>query len=170
MPFEIKVDKDFAGPTFCELEPVLDELPGPVEVRWTGSKQDILLYERNADRVIEIDKVAYPVTYVLVVPDVEAQEKTLWALGGVLTLPKEELDAAKLALFSRSNPAAWRKKAEALGTVRATLLITKVAGDAVRKGKSPKAGLSIAADCVVNHVSPVDADVLLHLRVGIRSL
>ena len=57
MPFEIKVDKDFAGPTFCELEPVLDELPGPVEVKWAGTRQDILLYERNADRKIrDIDK------------------------------------------------------------------------------------------------------------------
>ena len=33
-----------------------------------------------------------------------------------------------------------------------------------RKGVTPRPGLSVAADVVLNHVSPVDADVILRLK------
>jgi len=155
MPYEIRVDKDFAGPSLQDLEPVLSELEDPVEVRWSGSKGDILAQERQCSRSL-----------ILIVPDVETAEKTLWVLGGVLTLPEDELKAAKCALFSKYAPSSWRKKAEALGIIRSTLLLTKVAADAVRKGVTPRPGLSVAADVVLNHVSPVDADVILRLRFG----
>ena len=164
MPFRLRVDKEFFGPTLCEMEPVLEILNPDrgnpteveVEVRWTGDRRDNLAYERNSEYA-----------FVLVVPDIETAEKTSWSLGGAMDLPQAELEAAEVALFSKAGSGvAWRKKAEGLGAVRATLLLTKVAADAVRRGKRPRVATALAADCIINHVSPADADVLLRLRLG----
>lgn len=158
MPFRIRVDKEFAGPSLEDLEPILEDIPDPVEVRWTGSRRDYLLLERHGAR-----------EFLLVVQDVETQERTLWALGGPLELSQEDLDAAKSALTSKADQM-WRTRVENLGPARGTLLITKVLADSLRAGKVPKPSLSIGLDCVLKGVHPVDADILLRLRANKRSL
>lgn len=154
MPFKLRVDKEFAGPTLCDLEPILDELEGPVEVRWTGSKRDYLAYERHGAREV-----------LMVVPDVETLERTIWVLGGHLELSEDDLQAAKSALTSRSEQT-WRTRVDALGPTRGTLLLTKVMADSLRSGKKAPAALSIALDCILQGVNPADADVLLRLRAN----
>lgn len=154
MPFTVRVDKDFAGPTLCELEPVLDELQDPVEVRWAGSRLDFLAYERNASR-----------TLVLVTVDDAVAERALWVLGGALTLPTDVLEASKAALVNKKDQT-WRLRVEDLGPTRGTLLLTTVVGESLRSGKVPRAAASVAIDCLLNHVHPADADVLLRLRAA----
>jgi hypothetical protein len=154
MPFKLRVDKEFAGPTLCDLEPILDELQDPVEVRWTATKRDYLAYERHGAREV-----------LMVVPDVETQEKTIWVLGGALELTDEDMLAAKAALTSRSDQT-WRTRVDGLGPTRSTLLLTKVMADSLRAGRKAPAALSIALDCILQGVNPADADVLLRLRAN----
>ena len=152
MPFTVKVDADFAGPTLGELEPVLENLENPIEVRWTGSRFDFLAYERSSAR-----------TFILISPDLAIAERTLWVLGGPLSLSPEDLEAAKMSLTSKQDQT-WRLRVEGLGPTRGTLLLTKVVGDSLRSGKSPRATTSVALDCLLEGVHPADADVLLRLR------
>lgn len=154
MSFKLRVDKEFAGPTLCDLEPVLGDLPDPVEVRWTASKRDYLGYERHGAREIH-----------MVVPDLDTLERTIWALGGHLELSDEDLQAAKTALTSKSDQT-WRVRVDGLGTTRGTLLLMKVMADSLRAGRKAPAAISIARDCILQGVNPADADVLLRLRAN----
>ena len=158
MAHSVQVDPGFTGPTLCDLAPILEDLPDPVEVRWTGSKQDYLVFESWAHREL-----------VLITPDVETSEKTLWALGGKLPISPEDLQAAKTALTSTKDQT-WRTRVEGLGVARATLLLTTVVGDSIRAGRRPAASASIAIDCLLSRVNPADADVLLRLRTANRQL
>ena len=153
MAFTLRVDKEFFGPSLTELEPILNELPDPVEVRWSGSRLDFLAFERTTRDIV------------MVVPDVEQAERTTWLLGGRLELPEEDLKAARKALTSTKDQT-WRSRVEDLGFSRGALLLTKVTADAIRAGKTPKASTSIAIDCLLQKVHPADADVLLRLRVA----
>lgn len=155
MPFSTKVDREFAGPTLSELEPVLADIEDPVEVRWSGSRADFLAYERTpAER-----------TLVLITPDDQTAERTIWLLGGALELSPDDLQAAKQALINPKDQT-WRLRVEDLGANRGVLLLTTVLGSSLRDGKKPKASISVTTDCLLNRVHPADADVLLRLRVA----
>ena len=80
MPFSVRTDKEFAGPTLTELLPILEDIPDPVEARWSGSRQDFLAFEKCAAR-----------TLILVAPDNAVAERALWLLGGALELSKDDL-------------------------------------------------------------------------------
>ena len=98
----IRIDPEFHGPTLCELMPILDDLhleDKPMEVRWGGFPMDYVWLEK-----------AKLHRFILVVPDLDTQEKTLWKLGGALLLSKEEVNSAQQALFSTTNQAEWRKR------------------------------------------------------------
>ena len=60
---------------------------------------------------------------------------------------KDDLEAAKRALVSRKEQT-WRLRMDDLGQTRGTLLLTKVLGDSLRGGKTPKAAASITSDSV----------------------
>lgn len=154
MPFAVRVDKEFAGPTLQDLEPILDDLSDPVEVRWTGSRVDFLTLERHSARSL-----------ILVTPDDVQRERTIWILGGTLDMSPDDLEAAKLALTNKRDQT-WRLRVSDMGTTRGTLLLTKVVGDAIRNGKRPPASVSVALDCLHRQVNPADADVLLRLRTA----
>lgn len=152
MPFTTSVDPDFMGPTLRELLPVLGDLPEPIEVRWQGTPEDNRLYSRNLHRM-----------FTFICPDVDVAEKALYTHGGSLTLDQADFDAARTALMSR-NSGAWRSTAENLGQARATLLLTKVVGDAIRAGKKPQISTVATIDCLFGRVSPIDVDTLIRLR------
>ena len=154
MPFSVRTDKEFAGPTLPELLPILEDIPDPVEARWSGSRQDFLAFEKCTAR-----------TLILVAPDNAVAERALWLLGGALELSKDDLEAAKQALVSRKEQT-WRLRVDNLGHTRGTLLLTKVIGESLRGGKTPKAAASITSDCLFRRIDPADADVLMRLRTA----
>jgi hypothetical protein len=51
-----------------------------------------------------------------------------------------------------------------IGPAATRSLITKLVGDAIRKGKQPKLTASFLHDCMFNELNPVDADLFLRLR------
>ena len=138
--------------TLSDLDPVLDDIEDPVEVHWTGSREDLQLWEKWKHREL-----------VLFVEDQEHAEKALWATGTPLDLSEGDLRAAKKALGSPTGDA-WRARVESVGLTRGTLLLTAVIGSSLRSGRFPAASVSIVHDCLFRHVHPADADILLRLR------
>ncbi len=155
--FAVAVDPEFHGPTLDELEPILEDLPSPIEVRWTGSATDYLLLERHhRDRRL-----------LLKVADQDLADRTLWTLGGKFPLGKEAIEAAKKALTNQASQT-WRADMDRTSPTRGSLLLIRVVGDSLRSGKKPQAAMSIARDCLFQGVNPADADVLMRLRTGRR--
>jgi hypothetical protein len=73
------------------------------------------------------------------------------------------LNDAKLAL-NRRKLYNWRGFTSDVGLPAARMVLTKLAADSIRKGDNPKLA-PIVKDCLLGGVSPVDADVLLRLKV-----
>lgn len=152
MPFRVEVSPDSHWPSFKELDPVMDLLDDPVDLSWTGTRDDQQLWEKWRGRSL-----------VLHVADQEQAERALWLLGGPLVLTPEDLTAAKKALTVKTDPS-WRPRVEAVGHSRAVLLLTSVVGSSIRSGKAPAAASSVVGDCLFRRISPADADVLMRLR------
>lgn len=157
---EFKVAAEFKGPTLTELLPILPDVPADVavEARWTGSKQDYLALEKAKDRKI-----------VLVVPDTETQERTLWNLGGALPIKPEELEAARRDLGTPALNVNWRVRLMELGHSRGTMLLCKIMSNGILAGrKSRPETVAIARECLLSRLDPTDADVLMRLQVARR--
>lgn len=137
---------------FSDLDPVLGDIEDPVEVHWTGSKEDIRLLEKWRHRDL-----------ILFVEDREHQERAFLATGTPMALPEDELRNAKKALASPLGDA-WRSQVGEVGVARGVLLISSVVGSSLRSGKSPLPSISVVQDCLFRHVHPADANVLLRLR------
>ena len=150
---EFKIAKDFHGPTLEEQVSVLDAIADPVEVRWTGSKADYRMLDTHLRR-----------HFILVVPDVETHERALWRLGLGHCITPEDLLAAKQGLV-RKDQQTWRAQCSPLGYDRGTLLLCRIMSSALLEGKpTPSPVVSLACDCVLNHMDPADTDVLLRLQ------
>jgi hypothetical protein len=156
MPFTTSIDPDYIGPSLRDLLPILGELSYPIEVRWGGSAEDHRLYLQHQQH-----------TFVLIAPSIDVAEKAIWTHGGTIDVAKDDLEAAKAALTKRVS-GTWRSTAEGLGAARATLLLTKVVGDALRAGKHPYTSASATLNCLFDRVDPRDVDVLIRLRAAKR--
>jgi hypothetical protein len=156
-----RIDPDFHGPTLTELTPILADLgldDPPMAVRWSGTTQDFLALER-----------AKLIKLVLVVPDQEVLERTLWRLDGSLEISPEQADTTLKNLFSTTQQASWRKQVAELGQVRSTMLLCRVLADALKDGKKVRpSSVAIARDCLLERLNPADADVLVRLRTQTR--
>lgn len=148
---EIRVEA-FDGPNLAELEPILAEIPDPIEARWDATPKEFDLLTLLGDRRV-----------VLFVKDVYAVDKLTIHLGAPINLDPGLVAKGKSAL-AQQMATGWRELCEGLGHTRSTLLLTKVVADSVRSGKTPKV-VSVAEDVILKGVSPADADVLLRLRV-----
>lgn len=152
MPFRVEVSPDSHWPSFSDLDPVMALLDDPVDLSWTGTRDDQQLWEKWRGRSL-----------VLHVVDQEQAEKALWTLGGPLELSQEDLASARKALTHKTDQT-WRPRVESLGHSRAVLLLTSVVGASVRSGKAAKAASSVVRDCLFRRISPADADVFMRLR------
>lgn len=154
MPVErVVVDDEDHHLTLSELDPVLEDIKDPVEVHWSGSKEDLLLWEKWRER-----------TFVLYVPSASAADRARWVTGTPLDLPPAEVESAKKDISARTG-SAWRARAAEIGSARGVLLLASVTGGSIRAGKNPRSTLSVVSDCLFRGVNPVDLDVLLRLRV-----
>jgi hypothetical protein len=147
---EVRVE-GFDGPNLVELEPILKEIPDPIEARWEGSQKEFDLIPTLADRRV-----------ILYAKDVFAQDKLTIYLGAPISMDAGLVTKGR-ATLAQQSAAGWRDLCEALGHSRSTLLLVKIVADAVRAGKKPKAA-AIAGDVILKGVNPADADILLRLK------
>lgn len=152
-----RIDPEFHGPTLCELRPILADLQlgdPPLEVRWGGYPMDYVWLEKAR---------LHPL--VLVVPDQEVLEKTLWRLGGALAISPEEVSTAMKTLFVKADQSGWRQRVTELGATRGTQLLVRIVSDTLKAGtRARPSSVAIARECLLEHTHPADADVLLRLR------
>ena len=155
---DFKIVVDYHGPSLCDMLPILDrvELSEVPQVRWAGTRQDFLALEKVGSR-----------KFLLVVPDAETRDKTLWRLDGALEITTEDLDVAKGTLVHKDQHHAWRAHMAKLDYPQRTMLICKVMAAALLAGKKPRqSSVSIARECVLDHIDPTDADILIRLRTA----
>jgi hypothetical protein len=149
---ELRVNPEFHGPTILELDSVIANVQGPVEVRWQGTKAEYAALER------------YPRNkFVLYVPDLPGMERAATVLGQPYILDTALLVTAHSSLASR-KAYNWRAFSEGVGTAITRSILTRLSAGAIRLGKPPRFLAKIASECIIEGVNPIDADVLLRLR------
>jgi|SRR5208282_628849 len=151
---QIVINPEYAGPTILDWgvssRTVEDKF---VEVRWGNTKQEINQLERLSD-----------CNFRLFVPDKAAQDKAALSLGDDVQLDQTTINTAKLALNARKSYD-WRGFSDGKPTSLTRSILTRMSADALRKGRE-----SVLADLVGDFaleggINPIDADVLLRLRV-----
>jgi len=130
------------------------DLPHEIEVRWGGTKGELLLLEKweSSDR-----------TFTLYVKNQDLHDKTCSSVGGILSIPLETVEQGKKTLASKKEQS-WRGMIGDMSQVKANTILTRIVSNAIQNGKKPRACVSIIHDCLHNGVNPLDADVLLRLR------
>jgi hypothetical protein len=149
---DIKVNPSYAGPTILELASVLADVQGPVDVRWQGTRAEYHALENCNGRL-----------FVLHVQDLAAMERAATALGNPYTFETSLLATALSSLTSR-KAYNWRAFSDGVGTAVTRSLLTRLSAGAIRKGLIPRMA-NIASECIIEGTNPIDADVLLRLRV-----
>jgi hypothetical protein len=99
----------------------------------------------------------------LYVPDVQACERASGTLERPLTLDKNLIGDARLALINKKLYN-WRDFSREKGTTVTKNILLKLAADEIRNGNRPKLA-SVARDMFLDGVSPTNADTLLRLRL-----
>jgi len=150
---QIVIDPKYDGPTILDhgtARYVEDEF---VEVRWGNTKQELAHLERLSD-----------CNFRLFVPDTAAQERAATSLGDDIQLDQTVILTARLALNTRKTYD-WRNFLTGKPVSLTRSILTKMSADALRKGR-PTALADLAGDFASeNGINPIDADVLLRLRV-----
>ncbi len=153
MNLEIKLNPDFQGPNLLELEPVIPETQGPIEVRWENSKAEIALLYKNPRRI-----------YILHVKDIFILERTTATFGVAFPIDPTLLESAKLSLTSRKAAVNWEHLNSEYGANVSRGLLTRILADSVRKGRDPRLAAPVAREILLDGVNPLDAAVLLRIR------
>jgi len=142
----------YDGPSILDLDPVLNEVQGDVEVSWTNTKSELRALEKYPHR-----------TFILHVNDSQSMERTAVTLGQPFQLDHDFMEKAWSYLNSKKSYN-WRTFVDGVGVGVSRCLITKISANAIRKGKQPLIA-AIATDCVLNQTNPIDADVFFRLSV-----
>ncbi len=148
----IKIDSTYAGPTILELDAIIADVQGVVEVRWQGTKAEYVTLEHYPKRA-----------FILHVQDLPAMERAATALGQPYAFDASLLATTFTSLTSR-KAYNWRSFVDGIGVTLTRSLITRISAGAIRKGTTPRLA-KIASECILENVNPIDADVLLRLRV-----
>jgi hypothetical protein len=153
---EITINPDFQGPTLVELEPVLDDVLGRIEVRWENSKAEIALLEEYTEH-----------SYSLYVKDIKTLESASSTLGVPFQATPELIESAKLALSSRKSAHNWESITKEYGTNVTRSLLASLVSESIRKGKNAALIAPVAREILLDGVAPVDASILIRVR-GMR--
>jgi hypothetical protein len=153
---QIVINKELSSacPSLQEIEPSMVNISPDetIEVRWDNSRQEQVALERHRNR-----------KFLLYVPDLQACERATGVLELPLTLGKNLIGDARLALTNKKLYN-WREFSKDKGTTVTKNILLKIAADEIRNGNRPKlAGL--AKDMFLDGVSPTNADTLLRLRI-----
>lgn len=151
---EIVINRELSSacPSLQELEPSMSNISPDetIEVRWENSRQEQVALNRHQNR-----------KFLLYVPDLQAAERATAALELPLTLDKNLVSAARLALVNKKLYN-WRDFAREKGTTVTKNILLKLAADEIRNGNKPRLA-SVARDMFLDGVSPANADTLLRL-------
>jgi hypothetical protein len=150
---EITINPDFQGPTLVELEPVLDDVLGRIEVRWENSKAELALLEEYTEH-----------SYMLYVKDVAVLAQASSTLGIPFQAPPTLIESAKLALSSRKSAHQWESINKDYGTNVTRSLLASLVSESIRKGKNAALVAPVAREVLLDQVSPVDATILIRIR------
>lgn len=151
MNCQLTIRQDFNGPTILELEPVLAEIQGIIEIRWEGTQAELVALRRHRDRHFN-----------LIVADIQAMERAATATGTNLNLDPAFVESVKLALISRKGNN-WRMMADDMGPGVTRALVTKLSADSIRRGNKPKLA-RITTEVICDGINGLDAEILLRLR------
>jgi hypothetical protein len=153
---QIVINKELSSacPSLQEIEPSMVNISPDetIEVRWENSRQEQVALERHQNR-----------KFMLYVPDVQACERASGTLERPLTLDKNLIGDARLALINKKLYN-WRDFSREKGTTVTKNILLKLAADEIRNGNRPKLA-SVARDMFLDGVSPTNADTLLRLRL-----
>lgn len=152
---QIVISKELSSacPSLQELEPSMVNISPDetIEVRWGNSKQEQIALERHKNR-----------KFLLYVPDVQSCERASGVLEIPLTLEKNLVGAARLALTNKKLYN-WREFSREKGSAVTKNILLKIAADEIRHGNQPKLA-GVVRDVFLDGVSPTNADTLLRLR------
>lgn len=148
---DIQIDAAFVGPDLLELQPILADIPDPIEARWEGTPGEFDILRGLRDRKV-----------ILYVRDHYAFDKLTLALGGKINLSPDLIHKGKDALIKESA-VGWRELCESQGHARSTLLLVKLVADGIRAGNRPVT-TPIAISALLKGVNPADVDVILKVR------
>jgi hypothetical protein len=150
---EIKLNPDFQGPTLLELEPVIAETQGQIEVRWENSKAEVALLYENSNRF-----------FLLHVKDISTLERTASAFGTSFAVDPTILESARLSFVSRKAAQNWDHINSQYGQNVSRSILTRLLADSIRKGKDPRVAAPVAQEVLLDQVNPLDASVLFRIR------
>jgi hypothetical protein len=140
-----------------ELEPVLSDIFGRIEVRWENSKIEQKLLEKH--------RLGH--SYTLHMKDTIALEHASSFLGIPFQADLSLIESAKLALSSRKSSHNWENITKEYGTNVTRSLLTSLVAESIRKGKNASIIAPVTREIVLDGVSPVDASILIRIR-GMR--
>ncbi len=151
---QIVINPEYTGPTILEWgtssRNVEDEF---VEIAWGNTKQEITQLERLTDCNFRLN-----------VPDAAMQERAAISLQSDLDLNVTLMSAAKLALNGRKSYD-WRNFADDKPLPLTRSILTKMSADSLRRGREPLLAQFADTFASENGINPIDADVLLRLKV-----
>lgn len=151
---QIVIDPQYEGPTILEWgtssRNVEDEF---VEVSWGNTKQEIVQLEHLSD-----------CNFRLFVHDAEAQERAASSLDDGIQLDCVIMATAKQALNARKSYD-WRNFSDGKPISLTRSILTRMSADALRNGKESVLTQFAGDFASETGINPIDADVLLRLRV-----
>ena len=149
----LQITPNYRGPTVLELQRsgLLDAAPHTVEAAWSNSRAEITAVQRHPH-----------ISFVLMVPDMQAAGRAAAALRLNLTVPEETI-ATGIQSLRNMEVSDWRAFTVNVGTPVARTLLVRFAGDVVRNGGNPTNLRRVVDQCLLHGVSPADASVLLGL-------
>jgi hypothetical protein len=136
-----------------ELEPVLDDVLGRIEVRWENSKAEVLLLEEYTKH-----------SYMLHVKDLVTLERASTTLCIPFQAPPTLIESAKLALSSRKVTHNWETITKEYGTNVTRTLLASLVSESIRKGKNASLIAPVAREILLDGISPIDAAILIRVR------
>lgn len=153
---QIVTDKGLfeACPSLIDIEPSMVNISPDetLEVRWENSKPERIALERHKNR-----------KFLLYVPDIQASERTASSLEIPLSLDKNLVGDARVALTNKKLYN-WRDFSREKGVMVTRNILLKLAADEIRLGNKPKLAY-VAKDVFLDGVAPSNADTLLRLRL-----
>ena len=152
---EIKIDKDYEGPSILELETIIGNFTddSPIKVSWGNTRDEVSALRRFSDR-----------RFVLYVSGFPARDRATATLGLPLVLESTVMERAKLLLIDL-RAYDWRtfcRESEKDG-VSSKHILLKLVADSLRKGNRP-ALAEIMEPLLLAGIDVNDVDVLLRLK------
>lgn len=148
----LRIEDKYTGVTILDMEPLLELGDCPIEVRWENTKAEVRLLRKCEGREVT-----------LVVPNLIAMERAASTLGLNFVV---ERSLVLNGLHSLNKPDGhWREFTTQTGPYLSRGLVMRAFAHKLRQGIDHQPLRKVLIESVLDNTSPVDADVLLGLRI-----